>query len=63
MGRGVGISKKSVNIGNEWKKKHKLLILVLKLKLNKQTRSEAGKNKVINNQKRIKHINKLSKSK
>ena len=36
---------------------------MLKLKVSKQTRSEAGKNKVSNDQKGIKHINKLSKSK
>ena len=37
---------------------------MLNLKVSKQTRSEASKNKVIsNNQKSIKHINKLSKSK
>ena len=36
---------------------------MLKLKVSKQTRSEAGKNKVSNDQKSIKHINKLSKSK
>ena len=36
---------------------------MLKLKVSKQTRSEASKNKVRNNQKSIKHIDKLSKSK
>ena len=38
---------------------------MLKLKVSKQTRSEASKNKESNNQKQksIKHINKLSKSK
>ena len=36
---------------------------MLNLKVNKQTRSEASKNKESNNQKSIKHINKLSKSK
>ena len=36
---------------------------MLKLKVSKQTRSDASKNKVNNNQKSIKHINKLSKSK
>ena len=36
---------------------------MLKLKVSKQTRSEACKNKVSNNQKSIKHINKLRKSK
>ena len=39
--------KKSVNIGDEWKKRHKCLILMLNLTVNKRTRSEAGKNKVI----------------
>ena len=36
---------------------------MLKLKVRKQTKSEASKNKVIKNQKSIKHIKKLSKSK
>ena len=45
------------------KKRHKRLILMLKLKVSKQIGSEASKNKVSNNQKRIKHINKISKSK
>ena len=53
--------KKSVDIGNELKKRHKCLILMLKV--SKQTKSEASKNKVSSNQKSIKHINKLSKSK
>ena len=39
--------KKFLNIGNEWKKCHKCLILMLNLKVSKQTRSEASKNKVI----------------
>ena len=60
---GVGNFKKSVNIGNEWKKGYKCLILMLKLKVSKQTKSEASKNKVSNNQKSIKYIKKLSKSK
>ena len=56
--------KNSVIIGNEWKKRHKYLILMLKLKVSEeQIRSEASKNKVSSNQKSIKHINKLSKSK
>ena len=69
INRGVKINggglnfRKSINIGNEWKKRHKCLILMLKLKISKRTRSEASKNKVSNNQKGIKHINKLSKSK
>ena len=45
------------------KKRHKLLILMLKLKVSKQMGSAASKNKVSNNQKSIKHINKLSKYK
>ena len=36
---------------------------MLKLKVSKQTRSEASENKVRNNQNSKKHINKLSKSK
>ena len=36
---------------------------MLKLKVSKQTRSEASINKVSNNQKSIEHINKLSESK
>ena len=36
---------------------------MLQIKVSKQTRSEAIKNKVSNNQKSIKHINKLSKFK
>ena len=67
MGGGGGLVgwnfKKSVNIGNEWKKRHKCLILMLKLKVSKQTRSEACKNEVSNNQKSIKHISKGSKCK
>ena len=45
----------SVNIGNEWKKGHKCLILMLNLKVSKQTGSEASKNKVI-----IKRISNIS---
>ena len=37
----------SVNIGNKWKKRHECLILMLKLKVSKQTRNEASKNKAI----------------
>ena len=55
--------KKSVNISNRWKKRHKRLILMPKLKLSKQIRSEASKNKVSNDQKSIKHITNLSKCK
>ena len=36
---------------------------MLKLKVSKQTRSEASKNKVSINQKTIKHVNNLSKKK
>ena len=43
--------KKSIHIGIEWKKRDKCLILMLKLKVSKQTKSEASKNKVSNNQK------------
>ena len=39
--------KVSVNIGNEWKKRHKCLILMLNIKVSKQTRNEASKNKAI----------------
>ena len=42
----MGGLKKSVNIGNEWGKRHKCLILMLNLKESKQKRSEASKNKV-----------------
>ena len=45
----------SVNISNEWKKRHKCLILMLDLKVSKQTRSEASKNKVI-----IKRVSNIS---
>ena len=38
---------KPVNIGNELKKRHNCLILMLNLKESKETRSEASKNKVI----------------
>ena len=56
--RGVGISKNLLmSVMNE--KRNKYLILMLNLKVSKQTRTEASKNKVIS----IKHINKLSKSK
>ena len=55
--------KKFVNISSEWKKRHKCLILMLKLKVSKQTRSGASKNKLSNNQKSIKRIDKLIKSK
>ena len=46
-GEGRWNFKKPVNIGNEWKKRRKCLILMLDLKVTKQTRSEASKNKVI----------------
>ena len=47
QGEGRWNFKKPVNIGNEWKKRRKCLILMLDLKVTKQTRSEASKNKVI----------------
>ena len=47
IGRGTGISKKKIGIGNEWKNRHECLILMLNLEVSKQTRSEASKNKVI----------------
>ena len=46
--------KKSVNIDNRWKKRHKRLILMLKFKISKEIRTEASKNNVSNNQKNIK---------
>ena len=46
-GRGERNFKISVNISNEWKKRHKCLILMLNLKVSKQATSEASKNKVI----------------
>ena len=36
----------SINIVNEWKMWHKCLILMLNLKVSKQLRIEASKNKV-----------------
>ena len=58
--KSIGISKYPlISVMNE--KRDKCLILMLNLKVSKQTRSEASKNKVII--KSIKHINKLSKSK
>ena len=47
--------KKIVDIGNEWKNRHECLILMLNLKVSKQTRSEASKNKVI-----IKRVSNIS---
>ena len=47
LGEGVLEFQKFVNIGNEWKKRHQCLILMLNLRVSKQTRSEASKNKVI----------------
>ena len=58
---GGGDLKISVNIGDEWKKRHKCLILMLNLKVSKQTRNDGNKNKVII--KSVKHISKLSTSK
>ena len=55
-GRGGGGNfKKSFNIGHEWKKIYKCLILMLNFKISKQTRSEASKTKVI-----IKRISNIS---
>ena len=54
-GEGGRNFKVSVNIGNEWKKRHKCLILMINLKVSKQTRSEATKNKVI-----IKRVSNIS---
>ena len=45
--------RKSVNIGNEWKKRQ--MFNTDAQTLSKQTRSEGSKNKVSNNQKSIKH--------
>ena len=56
MGEGGRNFKKFVNIGNEWKKRHKCLVLMLNLKVSKRTRSEASENKVI-----IKRISNISK--
>ena len=53
-GRGWNF-KKSFNIGNEWKKICKCLILMLNFKISKQTRSEASKTKVI-----IKRVSNIS---
>ena len=47
--------KKFVNSSNEWKKRHKCLILMLNLKVSKQTRGEASKNKAV-----IKRVSKIS---
>ena len=44
-------------------KRDKCLIIMLKLKVSKQIKSEVSKNKVSNNQNSVKHIKKLSKSK
>ena len=52
-GRGVEINggglefQKSVNIGYEWKKRHKCLTLMLNLRVSKRTKSEASKDKII----------------
>ena len=47
--------KKFINISNEWKNIHGCLILMINLKVSKQAKSEASKNKVI-----IKRISNLS---
>ena len=46
---------------NEKKRRHKFLVLMLNLKVSKQTRSEARK--IVHNQKNIKYTSKLNKSK
>ena len=61
LGEGVLEFQKFVNIGNEWKKRHQCLILMLNLRVSIRTKSENSKNKVII--KRVSNINKLSKSK
>ena len=38
---------KFVNIANEWKKRHKCLVMMLNIKVNNWTRNEASKSKVI----------------
>ena len=43
QGKGVRHSNIFVNVGNERKKRHKCLILMLNLKVSKQTKSEASK--------------------
>ena len=53
--RRVEISKKSNNVGNDLEKGHKCLILMINLKVSKQTRSEASRNKVI-----IKRVSNIS---
>ena len=53
--RGCRNFKISVNFGNEWKKRYKCLILMLDLKVSKQTRTEASKNNVI-----TKRVSKIS---
>ena len=54
-GRGVLEFQKFVNIGNEWKKRHQCLILMLNLRVSKRTKSENSKNKVI-----IKRVSNIS---
>ena len=44
VGEGFRNFKISVNIGNESKKRHKCYILILNVKVSKQTRTEANKN-------------------
>ena len=46
---------RSVKIGNKWNERQKCLILMINLKVSKQTRSEASKNKVI-----IKRVSNIS---
>ena len=53
--------RKLISVINE--KRDKCLILMLKLKVSKQSEGEGSKNKVSNNQKSVKYITKLRKSK
>ena len=54
-GNGGRNFKKFVNIGNKERKRHKRLILMLNLKVSKQTRYEVSKNKII-----IKRVSNIS---
>ena len=55
LGEGVLEFQKFVNIGNEWKKRHQCLILMLNLRVSIRTKSENSKNKVI-----IKRVSNIS---
>ena len=54
-GEGRRNFKKPVNVGNEWKKRYKCLILMLNPTVRKQKKSEASKKKAI-----IKGVSKIS---